>query len=78
MSALQIELPPEMRAEVSRRAGGDATTEAAWIADAVRQRLTACADLEYLESRAARGSREAFERVLAKVPATVPMPGDEL
>jgi predicted nucleic acid-binding protein len=35
------------------------------------------ADLEYLEARAVRGSRVAFERVLGKVPATAPLPGDE-
>jgi hypothetical protein len=30
-----------------------------------------------LKSRAVRGSREACERVLAKVPAAAPLPGDE-
>ncbi len=77
MSELRVELPPEVRAEVARRAGGGPAAEAAWVADAVRERLAACADLEYLEARAARGSREAFDRVLAKVPAADPMPGDE-
>jgi len=47
------------------------------VADAVREKLAACAQLEYLENRAARGSREAYERVLAKVPAAPPVPGDE-
>ena len=37
----------------------------------------ACAQLEYLQARAARGSRAAYERVLAKVPAVEPAPGDE-
>jgi hypothetical protein len=35
------------------------------------------AQLEYLEARAARGSREAYYRVLANVPAIAPLPGDE-
>jgi hypothetical protein len=77
MSELRIELPPDVRAEVARRAGGDPTAEAEWVADAVRERLAALTELEYLEARAARGSREAFERVLDKVPATAPLPGDE-
>jgi hypothetical protein len=77
MSELRIELPPDMRAEVGRRAGGDPAAEAAWVVEAVRERLAALAELEYLEARASRGSREAFERVLAKVPATDPAPGDE-
>ena len=77
MNEMRIELPPDVRAEVARRAGGDPSAESAWVADAVRERLAALAELEYLEVRAARGSREAFERVLAKVPATEPLPGDE-
>lgn len=77
MSELRIELPPDVRAEVARRAGGDPTAEAQWVADAVRERLAALTQLEYLEARAARGSRGAFECVLDKVPAAAPLPGDE-
>jgi hypothetical protein len=77
MSELRVELPPEVRAEVSRRAGGDPSAEAAWVAEAVRERLAALAELEYLERRAARGSRAAYDRVLGKVSATDPGPGDE-
>ena len=33
--------------------------------------------VEYLESRGAHGSRESYERILAKVPAADPVPGDE-
>ena len=62
MSELRIELPPDVRAQVARRAGGDPAAEAAWVADAVRERLAVLAELEYLDARAARGSREAFER----------------
>ena len=47
------------------------------IAEAVRERLAACAELEYLETRAARGSRQAFEHVLSKVPPVEPLPGDD-
>jgi hypothetical protein len=47
------------------------------VADAVREKLEACAEREYLETRAARGSREAYDRVLSKVPAAPPLPGDE-
>jgi hypothetical protein len=78
MSELGIELPPDLRAEVARRVGGDPAAAARWVAEAVRERLAALAELEYLEARAARGSRAAFERVLDKVPATEPAPGDEL
>ena len=33
--------------------------------------------LAYMADRAARADRAAYERVLAKVPAGLPMPGDE-
>ena len=77
MNGLVIDLPPDVRAEVDRRTGHDPDAAAAWMADAVRERLAACAQLDYLDARAARGSREAFDRVLAKVPATDSVPGDE-
>lgn len=78
MNELRIELPPEVRAEVARRAGREPGAEAVWVAEAVQERLAACAELDYLARRAARGHREAFERVMAKVPSAEPVPGDEL
>ncbi len=77
MSELVVPLPPEVRAEVARRAGGSPGAEAAWVAEAVRERLAACAAREYLAARGARGSRESFERVLAKAADAPPTPGDE-
>lgn len=77
MKGFVVELPAELQMEVARRAGQKPGGESAWVAEAVREKLAACAQLEYLESRAARGSREAYERVLAKVPAAPPVPGDE-
>ncbi len=77
MSTLVLELPEDIRREVTRRAGAGPASEAEWVADAVRQRLAVLAELEQLEQRAARGSREAFDRVLSKVPAIPPVPGDE-
>ncbi len=77
MKSFVVELPPELREEVARRASQKPGGESAWVEEAVREKLAACAQLEYLENRAARGSREAFERVLAKVPTGPPVPGDE-
>jgi hypothetical protein len=77
MNGFIVELPVELRAEVARRASQQPGGESAWVADAVREKLAACAQLEYLEARGARGSREAYKRVLAKVPAVEPVPGDE-
>jgi hypothetical protein len=77
MNAFVVELPAELKAEVARRAGAVPGGESAWVAEAVREKLAACAELEYLEGRAAKGSREAYQRVLAQVPAAEPVPGDE-
>jgi hypothetical protein len=77
MNAFVVELPAELQAEVARRASQKPGGESAWVADAVREKLEACVQLEYLEGRAARGGREAYDRVLSKVPAVPPLPGDE-
>jgi len=77
MNGFIVELPAELQAEVARRARQTPVGESAWVADAVREKLAACVQLEYLEARALRGSRDAYERVLAKLPAAEPVPGDE-
>jgi len=77
MNSFIVELPAELQAEVARRASQQAGGASAWVAEAVREKLVACAQLEYLEARAARGSRDAYLGVLAKVPAVEPVPGDE-
>jgi len=77
MNSFVVELPSELQAEIARRAGQNPGGQSEWVADAVREKLAACAELEYLEARAARGNREAYHRVLSKVPAAPPIPGDE-
>src|SRR5450755_1617148 len=72
MNAFVVELPADLQADVARRASKKPGGESAWVADAVREKLEACAQLEYLDARAARGNREAYDRVLAKVPASLP------
>ena len=54
MNAFVVELPAELQAEIARRAGQKPGGESAWVADAVREKLEACAQLEYLETRAQR------------------------
>jgi len=77
MSQLILDIPAELRADLERRAGTDTAAQTAWVAEAVRERLQALDQLDYLKMRAARGSREAFKRALAKVPDVPPVPGDE-
>lgn len=77
MTNCGVELPAELWAEVARRVGPEPGSEAAWVAEAVREKLAACNQLEYLQARAARGSRQAYEQILDKVPAVPPVAGDE-
>lgn len=77
MKGFVVELPAELHAEIARRVGSDPSSESAWVVEAIREKLAACDQLDYLQRRAARGSREAYGRILAKVPAIDPLPGDE-
>lgn len=77
MNSFVVELPVELQVEIARRASQNPGGESAWVAEAVREKLAACVQLEYLENRAARGNREAYERVLSKVPSVPPVSGDE-
>jgi len=65
-----------LRAEMACLIARRGISEAAWVEEAVREKLAAEAQVEFLEKRAAKGDRSAFERVLARVPDADPMPGD--
>lgn len=76
MNALQIELPIELKSELEALGLTEEARVSAWVADAIRLKLSAAKQLQYLESRATRGSREAFQHVLAKVPPVEPAAED--
>ena len=77
MSALMAELPADLRAVVAEAASRRGVSEAAWLAEAAREKLAAAQELAYLAERAGRGSRTEYDRVLSRVPAAPPEPGDE-
>lgn len=72
-----LELPDELREAVAGEALRRGVSEAAWLAEAAREKLAAEAELAYLADRGARADRAAYERALGRVPATTPEPGDE-
>jgi hypothetical protein len=72
MSLLQVELPSELQLELRELGLVEEASLAAWVADAVREKLAASKQLAYLEGRAARGNRDAFHRALAKAPTGKP------
>ena len=76
MSVLQVELPPDLQSELRELGLDDQSRLASWVAEAVREKLAAAKQLAYLEARAARGDRDAFRQVLAKVPPIEPVEED--
>lgn len=76
MKSLQVELPNDIGPEFAALGLTDESGIAEWVADAVRQKLSAEKQLRYLEARAARGNRDEYRKVLAKVPAIEPAAED--
>lgn len=72
MKTIQVELPNDIGLEFEALGLTEESGIAEWVADAIRQKLSAAKQLRYLEARAARGNRDEFRKVLAKVPATEP------
>lgn len=76
MSTLVLEVPDAVREAVAGEAARRGLTEAAWLEEAVREKLAAEAELAQLRARAARADRAAFDAVLSKVPVAPPELGD--
>ena len=72
MSALSLRLPESLHKQVKELAKNEGMSMDQFITSAVAEKLSALMTEEYLAERAARGNREAFERVLAKVPDVEP------
>jgi predicted transcriptional regulator len=77
MSTLSLRLPDSLHEKVRELAVQDDISINQFIATAVAEKMSALLTLDYLEDRAARGNRAAFERALRKVPSRPPLPGDE-
>jgi len=78
MSTLSLRLPKSLHDKVRELAKREGVSINQLIATAVAEKISALLTLDYLEERAARGSREAFEAVLAKVPDREPAEEDRL
>ena len=73
MSTLSLRLPESLHKELRRLAKQEGISLNQFIASAAAEKLAALRTATYLKKRAKRGDREAFEKVLAKVP-DVPAP----
>ena len=72
MSALSLRLPESLHKQVKELAKNEGMSINQFVTSAVAEKLSALMTEEYLAERAARGNREAFEGVLAKVPDVEP------
>jgi uncharacterized protein (DUF1778 family) len=78
MSTINVRLPDSIHEKIREVAERDGISIDQFLASAAAEKLAACLSDDYLEARALRSSREAFERALAQVPDVPPDPGDEL
>jgi len=77
MTPINIELPTPIHDRARTLATRDGVSLDQLIATALAEKMSALDEESYFNERAQRGSREAFDRVMAKVPARKPLPGDE-
>ena len=68
MSTLGLRPPESLHKQLKDISEREGVSIDQFIATAVAEKMSARLTAEYLDERAARGSRAAFDRVLAKVP----------
>ena len=78
MSTMSLRLPESLHEKVRELAEREGVSINQLVTTALAEKISALLTQEYLEERAARGSRKEFLRILDKVPHAEPDPGDEL
>lgn len=78
MSTLSLRLPASLHRHLRVLAEREGVSINQLISSAVGEKVAALDTLAYLQARAKRGNRKAFEAVLAKVPDVDPVEFDRL
>lgn len=78
MSTVNVTLPESLRKRAAALAADDGVTLDQFVATALAEKVAVLDADTYIRERSERGSREKFERVLAKVPDVSPTAGDEI
>lgn len=78
MSALSLRLPDSVHRHIKELASKEGVSINQFIASAVAEKVSAIATEEYLQARAERADKSAFQAIMNKVPKRQPLPGDEL
>ena len=76
MATLSLRLPDSIHRQLKGLAEKEKVSVNQLISTAVAEKVSALMTIDYLEALAREGSREAFERVLARVPDVEPEPWD--
>jgi hypothetical protein len=78
MSTMSLRFPESLHEKVRELAEREGVSINQLVTTALAEKISALLTQEYLQERAARGSREEYLRILDKVPNAEPDPGDEL
>jgi predicted transcriptional regulator len=76
MSTISLRLPESLHRKVRELAKEEHVSINQLISTALAEKMSALMTVEYMEERAARGSREKFDHAMAKVRAVEPDEGD--
>lgn len=78
MNTLILRLPEYLHKQVRELAEREGVSVNQLITLAIAEKMSALITVEYLETRAERGSIESFRRIMSKVPTVPPIEGDEI
>ena len=78
MSALNLRLPDSVHRHIREIAKHDGVSINLFIASAGSEKISALSTEDHIANRAKKARKDAFKKVLARVPKRTPVPGDEL
>ena len=78
MSSITVRIPDSLHRKVKEIAKEDGISINQFISSAVGEKLASVLTQSYLEERASRGNKAAFDKVLSKVPNRKPETHDQL
>jgi predicted transcriptional regulator len=78
MSTLTIQLPESLKKTIEELAAREGYSVSQFLASAAGEKLAVVMTMDYLRREAAAGRHQDFEKYLAAVPDSPPLPGDEL
>jgi hypothetical protein len=78
MSTLSLRLPNSLHDRVRKLAEAEGVSINQFISTAVAEKMAVLMTSDYLETRAAQGSRETFDVAIGQIPDAPPIEGDAL